>query len=84
MIVNSEKFFMALSEVIYEERKKQKMTQCELAEKSGLNRTYISDIERGKRNPTLNVLLQIADAFCISLSVLILRVEFKLEKGDLS
>ena len=84
MKVKSEEFFMTLSEVIYEERKKQKMTQTELAIKSGLNRTYISDIERGKGNPTLNVLLQISEALSISLSVLMLKVEFKLEKGDLS
>lgn len=83
MKVKSEKFFMALSKVIYQERKKQKLTQAELAKKSGLNRTYVSDIERGKVNPTLNVLLQISEALSLSPAVLMLKVEFELEKGDL-
>lgn len=84
MKVKREKFLMTLSKVIYQERKKQKLTQTELADKSGINRTYVSDIERGKVNPTLMVLLQIAEALSLSLSVLLLKVEFEMEKGDLS
>lgn len=80
MKVKVEEFLVILSEVISKERKKLNMTQTELALKSGLNRTYISDIECGKRNPTLNVLLQISEALGLSLSVLMLKVE--LEKGD--
>jgi transcriptional regulator with XRE-family HTH domain len=35
-------------------------TQDHLAEAAGLDRTYISGIERGRRNPTLLVVQQIA------------------------
>jgi transcriptional regulator with XRE-family HTH domain len=38
------------------------MTQEEFADVSGLHRTYISGIERGDRNPTLDVVFTIARA----------------------
>lgn len=38
------------------------LTQEEFADISGLHRTYVSGIERGERNPTLDILFQIARA----------------------
>lgn len=40
----------------------QRMTQEELAEKAGLQRTHVVRIEQGKYNFTLSVLSAIADA----------------------
>jgi transcriptional regulator with XRE-family HTH domain len=37
-------------------------TQEEFADISGFHRTYISGIERGARNPTLDVVLTLANA----------------------
>ena len=37
-------------------------SQEELAHQSGLHRTYISDLERGARNPTIEVVDKIAVA----------------------
>jgi transcriptional regulator with XRE-family HTH domain len=34
-----------------------------LAKRSGLHKTYVGQIERGERNPSLVVVIQIADAF---------------------
>ena len=38
------------------------LTQEVFADLSGLHRTYVSGIERGDRNPTLDIILKIARA----------------------
>jgi len=42
------------------------LTQEELAERSGLSQQYISDLERGKRNPTVVTLYELATALGVS------------------
>ena len=49
-------------------RKDSRLTQEKLAEMTGLDRTYISDIERGVRNPSLKSLQKLAVALKISIS----------------
>ena len=44
-----------------------KMSQEELAKESGVDRSYISQIESGKKTPSLSVLERIADALGCSL-----------------
>lgn len=46
------------------------LSQEELAFRSGLDRTYISGVERGVRNPTLEVMQRIADGVGVDLAVL--------------
>lgn len=46
-----------------------------LGKASGLHWTYLSGIERGLRNPSLNVLAAIAGAFGLSTTELIRRAE---------
>ena len=38
------------------------LTQEELAERSGFSQQYISDLERGRRNPTVVSLFELAQA----------------------
>ncbi|KLU16935.1 MULTISPECIES: helix-turn-helix domain-containing protein [Xenorhabdus] len=46
------------------------MSQEAFADKCGLDRTYVSGIERGVRNPTLEIIYVIANGLQIELSEL--------------
>lgn len=52
-------------------RKQKKFSQEELAQETGLHRTYISDIERGNRNVSLENIKKIADALDVQLNYLL-------------
>jgi transcriptional regulator with XRE-family HTH domain len=52
-------------------RRKNGWTQVELAEMLGIDRSYLSEIETGKKDPSLRVLKTIADGFKLSLSKLL-------------
>jgi transcriptional regulator with XRE-family HTH domain len=52
-------------------RLKHRWTQVELAEMLGIDRSYLSEIETGKKDPSLRVLKTIADGFSLSLSQLL-------------
>ena len=56
-------------------RQEQKISQEELAERCNLHRTYISDIELGKRNVSLENIERIAAALERSLSDFFKEVE---------
>jgi len=45
-------------------RMERQMTQEEFAERSGFSQQYISDLERGRRNPTIVSLYELAQALC--------------------
>ncbi len=49
-------------------REEMGLSQEQLATKADLDRTYISGIERGTRNPTLRIVSRIADALECSIS----------------
>ena len=56
-------------------REKQGLSQEKLAELAEVDRTYVSMIERSKRQPTLEVAQRIADALNVRLSEIIRRAE---------
>lgn len=64
-------FSTQLSARLREIRKDKKLTQQELAEKSGLHLTYIGHLELGKYHPTVFVMWKISKALGVSLDELI-------------
>ena len=46
-------------------------TQVEMAEMLGVDRSYLSEIETGKKDPSLRVLKTIADGFKLTLAQLL-------------
>lgn len=52
-------------------RRKLGWTQVEMAEMLGVDRSYLSEIENGKKDPSLRVLKTIADGFKMTLSRLL-------------
>ena len=56
-------------------RQKRKISQEELADLCGLHRTYISDVELGKRNVSLENIDKIAYALNINISEIFIEVE---------
>jgi transcriptional regulator with XRE-family HTH domain len=56
--------------MLQEERKAKKISQEKLAKLAGLDRTFISLIENGKRSPTFSTILKICSALEIAPSEL--------------
>lgn len=52
-------------------RKKQNLSQIELSVEVGIDRSYLSEIENGKTNPTISILYAIADALKIEITDLL-------------
>lgn len=48
-------------------RENKRWTQADLAEKMDISTNYLSSIERGKENPTLDMLLRFSDAFKVEM-----------------
>ena len=69
-----EKIKRILSGNIKHYRKIKRISQQSLANICGLHRTYISDLENAKCNPTLSVLMVIADCLDVSLEDLLKEV----------
>lgn len=51
-------------------RKSKGWSQLELALESEVNKNYLCDLEKGRRNPSLEILERIADALNVSLEEL--------------
>lgn len=56
-------------------REELELTQEDLAEKAGIHRTYLSDIERGSRNVSIINVERIAEALELAMSELFRLVE---------
>ncbi len=61
----------ALADVIRKQRVQLGLNQAQLAERSGLHRSYVSEVERGTQNITIDTLTRLADALETSVLSLI-------------
>lgn len=64
-----------IGKIIRELREKSKLSQEELGERAGIHRTYVSQLERGVKSPTLTILEQIAEALSTKASTIVRMTE---------
>jgi len=67
---NSIDVYVQLGKRIAYLRKERHLSQLQLGLVSGLTKSYLSDLERGRRNPTLKILNKIAIALGVTLEEL--------------
>ena len=70
----------AFSRSVRELREKRGISQEELADRSGLHRTYISNLERAEVNVSLKNIKKLARGLGISMTALVEHVERKSER----
>ena len=70
----SEPLLVGLGNRIRELRKQHRWTQAEMAERVGIDRSFLADVERGKRNISILNLSHIAKGLNVSLSRLFSRL----------
>ena len=71
-----------LGEIIRQEREKRNLSQEHLAALACLSRTYLSEVERGVANISLNTFLLIADGLAVQPSEILQEYERKLQKTN--
>ena len=64
---------VALGAAIKQVRSERNISQEELAHRAGIDRSYASSVERGRQNPGIVLVLQIAAALEVSASELLGR-----------
>jgi transcriptional regulator with XRE-family HTH domain len=72
----------AFAQVLRRLRKAKNLTQDALAQESNLDRTYISLLERGLRQPSLSSILRLAKPLGVSSAQIITEVEAKLNENS--
>lgn len=71
----------AFGRVLKELRQKAELTQEQLGFEAGLERIYISLLERGQRSPSLVVILDLAKALGTTGNEIVAKVEQRLNAG---
>ena len=77
-----EPLLMALGSNVRRERKVHGWSQEELAERAMLHRTYVADVERGKRNVSVFTLGRLGEALNVSISHLCQGIEANAVKAE--
>lgn len=68
-------FRKALGSAVLKRRQAREFSQEDFGEVAGVDRTYVSGLETGRRNPTLETLLRLSAALEVPLSTIILEAE---------
>ena len=71
---------VAFGIILKKYRKKNNLSQEKLSEASDLDRTYISLLERGQRQPSLKTILSISKVFGVSATDIISKVEERIKQ----
>ena len=71
----------ALGSTLYDYRKRQGLSQEALAEKAGLDRSYISILERGLKSPTLATLERVCEKLGVLPEEVIREARARLKPG---
>ena len=79
-MASNRKAAVAFGRVLKEVRERKNLSQEELAFRSGISRTYPSLLERGQRQPTLAVVLAVADVLEVAPIVLVNKTLEELKK----
>jgi len=66
--------YKQIGQRIRQERNKLRLTQEQLAELAGVNESYIGQIERAAKNPSLESLIKIAKALGVTLDYFLMDV----------
>lgn len=74
--------FKYLGQRIREERTKYRLTQEQLAEAAEVNESYVGQIERGEKNPSLETVVSIANSLGVTVDYL-LHEEVNVEPNNL-
>lgn len=74
--------FKHLGQRIREERTKYRLTQEQLAEAADINESYVGQVERGEKNPSLETVVSIANSLGVTVDYL-LQEEVKVEPNNL-
>ncbi len=78
------RFESTFGEVVRKRRRELGLSQEALGFHSSLHRTYISEIERGLKSPSLRATLSIAEALNTKASTLLFKTEEMLAKQTIS
>jgi transcriptional regulator with XRE-family HTH domain len=65
--------------VVKELRKERSLSQERLADEASLDRTFLSQLETGRKQPSLLTIFRLAQALQVEASDLLQRVEVKLQ-----
>lgn len=74
----------AIGHELRQERHSQDRTQGDVAERAGISTQYLSEVERGRKEPSSEILEAVTDALRLPLADLVLRAAGLLHPTDLT